>query len=257
MPSCVRCNEFFPRETVPSECPICGGEVLSGQALIEARAAARNLSPEDYLAEREIERQSERQARREAEAAEYQAEEARAAAELEARAAAAGLTTEELEADWVRRTGADPAGMVQAALVVSLLAPVVTGLTGVILTVVFIVIGRSPWAAICGTVLGGVSGLILSLGLLWGAIAIADSSHRVPGMIRGGAQRLVASMGNAERIGTVTLLSPLVLPPAMVVVVSLLLPPISAALVAITVGVAVASVGTAWLGWRWFRNDAK
>ena len=248
----MSCNEFYPREAGLSECPTCGGEVLSGQALIEARAAARSLSPEEYLARRESEREIERQARREADAAEYQAEEARAAQELAADAAARGLTAEEYRARLEReRWLSDPAGVAQSAFGSLLIAVPVTGAVGIIVTMVFIVLGLSPWAAVCGTVLGGAGGLVLSQVLFWGTWAMLDRLVRIPGVIQGAVRRF------GDAILAVALLSTLVLPPALVVIVALLLPPITPALAGLTIGVAAAAGGIAWLGWRWFTSEAK
>lgn len=252
MPSCVRCNEFYPREAAFSECPACGGEVLSGEALVEARSAARGMSPEDYLANREVEREIERQARRDAEAAEYEAEEARAAQQLAADAAATGLTVEEYQAKLEReRWLSAPGDVAEANLYTLVLAVPVTGAVGIIVTMVFIVLGLSPWAAVCGTVLGGAGGLVLAQVLFFGTWAMFDRLVRIPGVIQGAVRRF------GDAIIFVALLSTLVLPPALVVIVSLLLPPITPALAGITIGVAAAAGVIAWLGWRWFTSEAK
>lgn len=173
MPTCVDCDQWSPPSSGLSVCPACGGRLLGGEALLEAKATSLGMSVEDVRAKRRTDRETELELRRKAQAAEF-------AAELEAGAAAAGLTVEEYQA---RSRGAiEDAHLAREScfglLFISTPAALVTG---VVLLLLFVISGRSPLAAIGGTVIGALIGAVL--GTLVTMAGMSDALRRFNGPI--------------------------------------------------------------------------
>ena len=150
---------------------------MSGDALLEARAAALGMSVDDYRAKRRADRETELELRRRAQAAEW-------AAEIEAGAAAAGMTPAEYRESLSRTI--DDAGYARGSCFGLVLFSTPAALvTGAGLLLLFVITGRSPLAAIGGTVIGVLLGFVI--GSLLSMAGTSDPFRRFGGLIMVGA----------------------------------------------------------------------
>jgi hypothetical protein len=78
--------------------------------------------------------------------------------------------------------GTDSFGL--AELIQTILAVPIVLVVGLVLTVVFLLVGRQPLAAIAGTLLGGLGGWILALAVFSGALAIVEVLERRSWVVR-------------------------------------------------------------------------
>lgn len=182
MPTCERCDEWYPPSEGYVECPFCGGALRSGDARrrLEARAAALGVSAEAL--------QAVRRAEQEARDEQTVIDDARRGmrARLESKAAAVGLSVydyeqreEERKRDEWRQdhwtTYGDPGGLGQVTCGLAILVPILTIILGAVLSVAFLLLGRSPGAAIEGV----LSGLGVAVFLVLVAIGLGARFDRL------------------------------------------------------------------------------
>ncbi len=107
----------------------------------------------------------------------------------------------------------DWAGYGQAYVLVGPLGLLLSALTGLVLVIAFLALGRSPWAAIGGTIIGGGSGAIV-------AVVLVDRSAQIVERLE---HRIYAGWRFGYMVPDVGLLLSLVLPSILTVVVAVLL----------------------------------
>ncbi len=160
MPYCARCDTWYSPSQASIDCPVCGEALHASDALrrLEARLEALGLSIDDYPALRYT---AERSARDQPDLAENEPHRrAEAAVEIEAQ--------EGKLREWqLHRWNSDPAGSAQAYVFgnVFLVLPA-TVVLGIVLFAALFLLGRSPWAAIGGTLSGFGAALLVFLSYL-------------------------------------------------------------------------------------------
>lgn len=205
MPTCTQCKRWTPSSIAAARCPECGGTLQSADELVKRDASARGMTPEAYRATREAERKAEQRL-------EDETRRARAAAELETEAAAAGLTAAEYTARQAEGRWQSDGGYLDIWLVLSVVAVPVTCLAAVVVAVVLLIVGRAPVVAFGAPFLAGVAGMVLGQAVFFAAWVALGALAAVSRFVRrqGGDMLLVSEMAIV------------VLPAAIVVIVPLL-----------------------------------
>lgn len=147
MPICTSCGKWTPAGEARAPCPTCGGVIALSERLRQVLAAAdaEGLTFEEF------------QQRREAERAE--AEAARSAPLIEA-ARAREEAAKGQPPHWSHERGFDD-GQGEGMFWTLFIAPA-TVILGVILLVVFLLLGLPFWIPVAATVIGLVGGLLLA-----------------------------------------------------------------------------------------------